>query len=188
MRPAYMTAIRSARPATTPRSWVIQTNAEPRLCRKMLYFIQDLRLDGDVERRGGFVGDDQFGAVQQRDRDCHALAHPAGELVRIGRQALVRRRDSDKAQRVTGALARRSPADLFVGKHRLDHLRLDGQDRIERHHRVLKDHRDPSPAQAAHLLGGNADDVLAVKKDAAVDNAAGRINQPEHREAGDRLS
>ena len=45
---------------------------------------QDLRLSGDIERRGRLVGDQQRRVVDQRHRDHHALAHTAGKLVRVG--------------------------------------------------------------------------------------------------------
>ena len=48
------------------------------LLRELLHLGQDLRLDGDVQRRGGFVGDDQVRPVQHGDGDGHALAHAAG--------------------------------------------------------------------------------------------------------------
>ena len=47
--------------------------------------LEDLRLDGDVERRRRLVGDQQLRVVDQRHRDHHALAHAAGQLVRIAR-------------------------------------------------------------------------------------------------------
>ena len=43
----------------------------------------DLRLDRDVERRRRLVGHDQARLGAERQRDHHALAHAAGELVRI---------------------------------------------------------------------------------------------------------
>ena len=49
--------------------------------------LQDLRLDGDVERRGRLVGDQQVGLVGQRHGDHHALALAARELVRDRRRA-----------------------------------------------------------------------------------------------------
>ena len=61
MRPAYMTAIRSARPATTARSCVIQISAVPVLRAQLLHLDRIWRLDGDVERGGRLVGDDQVG-------------------------------------------------------------------------------------------------------------------------------
>ena len=39
--------------------------------------IQHLRLDGDVERRRRFVGDDERGMTGERDGDHHALPHAA---------------------------------------------------------------------------------------------------------------
>ena len=45
---------------------------------------EDLRLDGDVERGGRLVRDQQRRLVAHAHRQHHALAHAAGELVRIG--------------------------------------------------------------------------------------------------------
>ena len=39
--------------------------------------LEDLRLDGDVERGGGLVGDEERRVHHQRHRDEHALAHAA---------------------------------------------------------------------------------------------------------------
>ena len=45
---------------------------------------QDLRLDGDVERRRRLVGDQDVGVVGERHGDHHALALAARHFVRIG--------------------------------------------------------------------------------------------------------
>jgi hypothetical protein len=45
--------------------------------------LEDLELDGDVERRGRLVGDQDVGLGDQHHRDHHALAHAARDLVRI---------------------------------------------------------------------------------------------------------
>ena len=45
--------------------------------------LEDLRLHGDVERRGRLVGDEHLGAAGERHRDHHPLAHAAGQLVRV---------------------------------------------------------------------------------------------------------
>ena len=55
---------------------------------------EDPRLNRDVERRRRFVGDQQARATGQGDRDRDALAHPAGELVRVGVQRAPRARDA----------------------------------------------------------------------------------------------
>ena len=81
--PAYITMTRSHSPATTPRSWVISTIDMPSSRCRSLHELEDLRLHGDVERRGRLVGDQEIGLAQQRHRDHHALAHAARKLVRI---------------------------------------------------------------------------------------------------------
>ncbi|KAG1438618.1 hypothetical protein G6F55_013908 [Rhizopus delemar] len=53
------------------------------LLRQLLHFGQDLRLDGDVQRGAGLVGDKQFRAAHQRHRDHHALPLAAGQAARI---------------------------------------------------------------------------------------------------------
>jgi hypothetical protein len=52
----------------------------------VLQELEDLRLHGDVER-GWVVSDQQIGLVGERHRDHHALALPAGKLVRVALQA-----------------------------------------------------------------------------------------------------
>ena len=94
--PAYITAMSSAISATTPRSWVIITIAvSSSLCRRCDQ-LEDLRLHGHVERRRRLVGDQQLRVVDQRHRDHHALAHAAGELVRVGVDAPARLGDADQ--------------------------------------------------------------------------------------------
>jgi hypothetical protein len=56
---------------------------------------QDLRLGRHVERRRRLVGDEELGAGRDRDRDHHALAHAARELVRVGPEALLGTGDVD---------------------------------------------------------------------------------------------
>ncbi len=70
----------------------------------------DLRLDRHVERGGRLVGDDQPGFGSQRQRDHHALAHAARELVRVLVDALLGGRDAgflEQADRALAGLVRR---------------------------------------------------------------------------------
>ena len=60
--PAYITIISSASSATTPRSWVIMMMAMPKSSAAADQ-LEDLRLDGHVERRRGLVGDQQLGSL-----------------------------------------------------------------------------------------------------------------------------
>ena len=157
-------------------------------CRELLHLGQNLRLYGDVQRRGRLVGDQQIGMMQQRDGDRHALPHAAGELMRIGCETFIGAGDPDHAKGIARTRARLGVRDLGVRPHRLDHLRVDAQDRIERHHRVLEDHRDAVAAQGAHLALGEFREILALVQDRAADNASRWIDQADDGEAGDRLA
>ena len=82
---------------------------------QLAHQIEDLRLQGDVERGGRLVGDQELGIAGQRHRDHDALAHAAGELVRIFVDALLGRGDVDAAQQLDGALARARAASRRDG-------------------------------------------------------------------------
>src|SRR6266545_3699607 len=45
--------------------------------------------------------------------------------------------------------------------HRLGHLVVDGEERVERRHRILEDGRDPPPADPAHLGLAHLHQILA---------------------------
>src|SRR5262249_58774202 len=65
---------------------------------------EDLRLDGDVERGNGFVGDNQLRLEHQGARDGNALALTAGEFVGEFVEGL--RWHSDFAQHAENPVAR----------------------------------------------------------------------------------
>jgi hypothetical protein len=57
-----------------------------------------LRLHGHIERRRGFVGDQQLRIAHQRHRDHDPLAQAAGELMRILAEPHSRRGDAHALQ------------------------------------------------------------------------------------------
>ena len=64
----------------------------------------------------------------------------------------------------------------------LDQLVADPVQRIEAGQRILEDHADPLAADAAHLLGRQVVDPQSRQMDLAAADAAGRIDQADHRE------
>ena len=96
MWPSRMTTTRSARSATTPMSWVISRIAESSRSLSVAQQVEDLGLHGDVERRGGLVGDEQHRIAGERHRDHDALPLAAGELVRVQVEPPLRIRDVDQ--------------------------------------------------------------------------------------------
>ena len=55
---------------------------QPELRLEVLQQVEDLRLDGDVERGDRLVADDQLRVDRERPRDADALPLAARELVR----------------------------------------------------------------------------------------------------------
>ena len=107
--------------------------------------VEDLALDDDVERRHRLVGQQQAGLQRQRHGDRGALAHAAGELVRIvGQPAFAEAHQVEQLGRAGAGGGARDAAAL--GQH-LDELRADGIDRIERAHGALRHVGDVAPQQ-----------------------------------------
>ena len=136
--------------------------------------VEDLRLDGDVERRGRLVGDQHLGIAGERHGDHGALAHAARELVGILLDALLGLGDADQLQHLDGPRQRAPVRHLLVQDQRLADLPADGHDRVERGHRLLEDHGDVVAADLAHGRLVEADEVAPVELDGAADDAAGR--------------
>ena len=85
--PAYITAPRVQSWATIGRSCVTRISARPSSRAERVEQLEDLRLHHHVERRRRLVGDQHLRVARQRHRDRRALAHAAGELVRVARGA-----------------------------------------------------------------------------------------------------
>src|SRR4051794_18851622 len=60
-----------------------EENGHPQLLLQRTHELQHLRLDGDVERCCGLVGDEKFRLTRECHRDHGPLAHAAGKCVRI---------------------------------------------------------------------------------------------------------
>ena len=151
---------------------------------------QDLRLHGDVERRGRLVRDQQIGLVGERHRDHHALPLAAGQLVRIACQAASRDRECRPASRVRGSAP--APPTLLMPLMQLQDLadlRLDRVQRIERGHRLLEDDRDVVAADVAHLVFRQAQQLASLEADAAGGMRRRRIGQQfQDRQRADRFA
>ena len=90
--------------------------------------------------------------MHERHRDHDALAHAAGELVRILARALRGVGMPTVSSICTARSQRLLRRAGVVHAHDLGDLVADGEDRIERRHRLLKHHRDARAADRAHRL------------------------------------
>src|SRR5260221_3643495 len=128
--------------------------------------MQDLRLDGDVERRRRFVGDDELGPAHQRNGDHDALTQPARELMRILAQPARRRRDADLLEQEDGTLARRAARAAAMAQEDLLELVADRVGGVERGHRLLEDHRHAIAADILHAALPELDEIGAGEGEA----------------------
>jgi hypothetical protein len=143
--------MRSHSPATTRKSCDTSRRLIPSCRPEVVEQPQDLGLHDDVERGGGLVGQQQRRSRRQRHGDVDPLAHPAAELVWVGRGAPAGVADPHALHHRDGPQPGSADADPRV---RLDHLRdriADAQDGVEPGQRVLEDHRDARSSEGLHL-------------------------------------
>ena len=134
--------------------------------------VQDLRLDGHVQRGGGFVGHQEVGLGGQRHGDHHALLLPARQAERVLVDAPLGLGDADAAQPFDGLGARRRAAQRGVRLDGLDDLVADAHHRVQAGRRLLEDHADARAAHAAHRGFGQAQHVQVAEPHLAVGDAA----------------
>ncbi len=141
---------------------------------------KDLELDGNVERRGRLVGDQDVRPAGKRDCDHDALAHPAGKLVRIGAHLKRRIGDADHLKKLARTRKRSDAREAVVDPNRLRDLVVDPQDRIERGHRLLEDHGNVAVAGFDPLPRLRIGDVDAIELDRARPNPGAGLRQQAH--------
>ncbi len=116
---------------------------------------KDLFLHGDIESGGGLVGDEQFGIGGESHGDHDALTKSAGELMRKLPSADIGFGNGGSFEGGVDASLQISAGKVrFVGANGFFDLRANTHDRIERGHRLLKDHSDFSAADVAPIVFG----------------------------------
>ena len=121
--------------------------------------------------------------------DHDALAHAAGELVRILPQPARRVGDADQLQQLHGAAFRRGMGHAAMLLQPLGELPPDGQHRVQRGHRLLEHHADVAAAHLAHLGFAQAHQVAPGEPDLALRDAAGRVrDQAQNRHGAHGLA
>ena len=167
--PPYMTATRSAMPATTPKSWVTRIIAMPNSARTSWMSWRICALDAHVEGRSRLVGHDDLGFRGESKGQHDPLAHTAAQLVWVCPQLTSRAGDPDVAQEIDGTLTCRCAAETPVRPEELFELGADPTGRVQGRDRVLEHVRDlVSPHASQHRFRG-PEDVLAVQQHLAPD-------------------
>ena len=150
--------------------------------------VEDLGLNRHVERRRRLVGDQELRLARKGHCDHRPLPHPARELVRIVPQPRLRVGDADAVEQLCSALLRIALVHAEVGFEHLADLAADRQNRVQARHRVLEDHRDLPPADAAELLVGKLQQVPVLEIRRSRGDLAGARQDSEQRERGHALA
>jgi hypothetical protein len=141
--------------------------------------LEDLRLDGDVERGGGLVGDQHLGIHRQRPGDHHPLLQAAGKLERILAEAPLGVGYADCLEECNGFLTRILLPCASMSFKNFRNLPAHGKHRIQRGGGLLEDHRHAPAAHRAHGGFGQRHEVDAAEHRTAVGDASG-LGQQAH--------
>ncbi len=121
---------------------------------KIVEQVENLLLDGDIERGRGFVGNQQLRTIDDSHGDHDALAHASGELMRIAAGALLGVGNGNLAHAFDRSLPGFGFGDAVVSEDSFGDLLANTHDRIERGHGLLKNHGKARAAKLTQLIGG----------------------------------
>ena len=170
-----------------PEIMTDQDHRHAKVLDQILDEVENLLLDGDVERGGRFVRDQKFRAAGQCHGDHDALTLAAGKLMRVAPDPLGGFRDANQIQEPDDLGAGLAPVHAAMKDHCFGDLFAHGVQRIERGHGFLEHHTDAIPAHAAHLVLAVAKEVFTAERNAAVAPAVFR-QQAHDGERGERFA
>ena len=108
--------------------------------------------------------------------------------MRVGAVSQLRTRDADFPKKPEHFVAGRDSIEALMAADGLADLLAGGEERIEKGHRVLEDHRDATAAQLFHLPLGQRRQVQPMEENATGDELARwHGHQPHDRSRGDAL-
>ena len=141
--------------------------------------IEDLRLNGHVQCGRRLIRDQQVRPVGQRHRDHHPLPLPAGELMRIRFQAVLRIANANAIQQFDDPRLDLRPAQALMQFDAFSQLLFDRVQRVQRCHRLLEDEADIVAADPAQGRTICAHHLFALVFDRPGHNRA--VTQQLHR-------
>ena len=150
--------------------------------------LQDLDLDGHVQRRRRLVGDQNVGIAAERGGDHHALRHAAGELEGVVPGPVFGLRDTDFPEQLHDPLARAAPVHPEMQPQRLRDLRPRGRGRVEHDLRLLEEHRDAAATDRVQLGFGLRQHVVVTEPDRAARDLEAARQEAHQRERGEALA
>src|SRR6266571_531204 len=152
--------------------------------------LQDLLLDGHVERGRRLIRNQQLRLACDRYRDHRALLLAARELERIRIDLRLGLGDPDLAQELERAYPRLPTRHAEMLGQDLGELEADREHGVQRAHRLLEDHRDVRAPQFLQFPGREGEKIAPAVQDLAP-RRHGRVllgEQTQDRQSGHRLA
>ena len=150
--------------------------------------IQNLFLDRHVQRCRRLIGNQQARLAGNRHRNHHPLVHPAGHLVRKIPRPARRIGNAHLFQQLDHPVLHPLLRHRMMRPQRLGDLPAHRIARVERGHRLLKNHRHVFAHQLAPLAWRNTEQIRAIKAQHIGRHLARPADQPHRREHGHRLA
>ena len=145
---------------------------------------KDLLLHGDVQRGGGLICNDEFGAAGQGNGNDNALAHTAGEGHGVLVDAGLGVGDMDVAEHFYGFSQGGLAGEAAVEHEGFCDLVADAVHGVEGAEGLLKDDTDLTAAQLAQAVVGHFENVFTIKHDAPAQDFGGRLGQQAYKAHG----
>jgi hypothetical protein len=165
-----------------------QKIGKPHFLLQPFHKVQDLRLQGHIQSRCGFVRDDETGIGTQCQGDDHSLPHASRELVRVVIHSLRRRGYAHVLEQLCGASLRPSAGHVDMrgdGLHQLTTHRVKG---IETGEGVLKYGADSLAPYTAQGFIGEPVYPLPFQENASLLNIERGFEKSDNGGAGERFA
>ena len=150
--------------------------------------IEDLCLNGHVERRRRLVRDQELRIAGNGHGNHGALIHAAAELMREGIEARFRRRNANQAEKFDRPFTALLPGSADVGLECLVDLEPDGEAGIEAAHGFLENHRHVLAGHAPPGTGRDVPQVYPVEAHAVGGDLRGPGQKPHQRQHRDAFA
>ena len=142
--------------------------------------VKNLRLGCDIERGGGFVGNDQFRFKGQSHCDHDPLPLPTGQLVWVAGINPIRIGQMHIVEQLHRARMTFVCCHVGVHQHDLFNLLTNAHQGAQGRHRLLEDHGDAVSTQLAPFIFIKVRDVLTFKMNLSTRYMNMRFGQQPH--------
>lgn len=166
-----------------------QDHGHPEFVARFHEQLEDLRLDGHIERGRRLIRNEEPRLSDESHRDHDPLTHPPGKLVGVLTKPPVGGRDPDEGEHVGRLPQGASALHPTMDAQDLGDLIANGMQGIEGRHRILEDNTDPTASDARQIGLSHREQVLSLEGRGASRSVAEATGvEPQERHHRQRLA